>query len=162
MGILSRLFGKKEEYEKMPDFKRIFDLMENVIDAKIAEPEDEEIPDIASLQERAVAKSVAEQETRAAASREKINEVYGRIQTAEGRNMEIIWLLRTNKDFPYKSLTELIENYHNLEDGDSRGRMSVNYASKGKLHEISPLNEQELAGLAKRMESGRKVKSEAP
>jgi hypothetical protein len=161
MGILGWLFGKKEVYEKMPDFRRLFDLMENVIDAKKAEPKEKEIPNLTALQDLAAAKNVAEQETKAAASKEKINGVYERIQTAKGRNLEIIWLLQANKDFPCKSLTELIENYHNLKDSDSHGRMSVNYASHGKLYEISSLSEQDLAGLAKKLESGKKVNSGA-
>ena len=167
MRILHWLYGKKKrekkekkkqekikqaKLEKMPDFRKLFASLPSIIKATII-PEDVETQHVPSVQDRAVAKGVAEKEVKATASKNKVDEVYTRIETAKRKNLEIIWLLQTNEDVPYKSLTELIENYHNLKDSDSHGKMSVNYASKGKLHEISPLNEQDLDGLAKKLEN---------
>jgi hypothetical protein len=59
---------------------------------------------------------------------------------------------QADEDVPFKSVRELIESYRNVKDSDSFRGMSVNYAHKGSLHEISPLNEQELEGLAQKLE----------
>jgi len=176
VGISHWLYGKKERekkekkqqekenrerYETMPDFKGIFSSLPNIINAAIHKPREIEPQNVPSVHDRVAAKSAADKKTKAAASKDKVDDVYVRIETAKSKNMEIIWLLQANEDFPYKSLTELIENYHKLKDVDSHGRMSVNYAYKGELREISPLNEQDLEGLANKLESGKKVKSQA-
>jgi hypothetical protein len=166
MRILHWLYGKKrgekkekerqekekqEKYEKMPNFRKVFVSLPNIIKAVLI-PEDIETQHDPSVQDRAAAKSVADKATKATADKNKIDEVYTRIETVKSKNLEIIWLLQTNKDVPYKSLRELIESYRNVKDDDSYRGMSVNWAQKGKLHEISPLNEHELDGLAKKLE----------
>lgn len=162
MRILPRLYGKKErekkekkkqeKWGKMPDFRKIFVSLPNIIKATII-PEDIKTQNDPSVQDRADAKSAAEKETKAAASKNKVDDVYARIETAKSKNLEIIWLLQTNnEDVPFKSLSELVEHYRNEQDSDSHKGISVNYASEGKLHEICPLNEQDLDGLAKKLE----------
>ena len=166
MRILHWLYGKKkrekkekrkqekikqEKLEKMPDFRKLFASLPSIIKATII-PEDMETQHAPSVQDRAEAKGIAEKQVKDSASKNKVDEVYARIETAKSKNLEIIWLLQTNEDVPYKSVCELIENYRNVKDRDSCRGMSVNYASKGKLHEISPLNEQDLDGLAKKLE----------
>jgi hypothetical protein len=173
MGILSWLYGtsgrekrerngqekekrkqekaKREKYEKMPDFKKLFASLPRIIKATII-PEEIEKQHVPSAQDRDAAKSAAEKKTKAAACKNKVDDFYARIETAMSKNLEIIWLLQTNEDVPFKTLGELIENYGNVKDNDSYRGMSVNYASKGKLYEISPLNEQDLDGLAKKLE----------
>ena len=39
-----------------------------------------------------------------------------------------------------------------MKDSDAYRGMSVSYAQKGELREISPLDEQDLEGLAKKLE----------
>ena len=156
MRILKWFFGKsekpkKKQSETMPNFKKIFALLPKIINATII-PDDTKTQDVPSVQDRAAAKSVAEKEAKTATSNEKMKDVYIRIQTAESKSLEIIWLLQTNEDVPYKSVRELIESYKNVKDSDSYRGISVNYASEGKLREISPLNEQDLDGLAKKLE----------
>jgi hypothetical protein len=143
---------KRERYERMPDFKRIFCSLPNIINAAIFKPRDIETQNVPSVQDRADAKSAAEKKIKAAASKNKVDDVYARIQTTKSRNYEIVWLLQTNEDVPYKSVRELMESYRNVKDSDSIKGISVNYVSEGKLHEISPLNEQDLDGLAKKLE----------
>lgn len=172
MRILQWLYGKKEtekrekkkqekekqeKYKKMPDFKKIFCSMPHIVKAADIEPTDIETQHVPSIQDRATAKSASEKEAKTASSNEKIKDVYTRIQTTKSRNYEIVWLLQTNEDIPYKSVCELIENYRNVKDRDSYRGMSVNYAHEGKLHEISPLSEQDLEGLARKLEPSKKV-----
>ena len=167
MRILHWLYGKKERekkekkkreqekqkrYEKMPDFKRIFCSLPNIINAAIFKPRDIETQNVPSVQDRADAKSAAEKKIKAADSKNKVDDVYARIETAKSKNMESIWLLQTNEDVPFESLSELMENYRNMKDSDSYRGISVSYAHKGELREISPLNEQDLDGLAKKLE----------
>lgn len=161
MQILHRLFGKKkrkkkgketrEKYKQMPDFKKIFASLPDIINATII-PENTSTQHAPSAQDRADAKSAEEKKTKAAASKIKIEEVYARIETAKSKNLEIIWLLHTNEDVSFKTLPELIENFRNAQDRDSIKGISVNYVSKGKIREIYPLNEQDLDGLAKKLE----------
>jgi hypothetical protein len=167
MRILDWLYGKKEgeskkkkkqeerekqkKYEKMPDFKKLFASLSNIIKATII-PEDIETQHVPSVHDRADAKSAAEKKIKAADSKNKVDDVYARIETVKSKNLEIIWLLQTNEDVPYKSLSELIEDYGNVKESDSYRGMSVNYVCKGKLHEISPLSEQDLDNLAKKLE----------
>ncbi|GAB4354600.1 MAG: hypothetical protein Kow0099_38760 [Candidatus Abyssubacteria bacterium] len=174
--ILKRLFGKnesaknkerkrnekakKEQYEIMPNFREQFALLPNIIKA-ILIPEDTKPESGASVQEHAAAKSIAEKEAKTATSNEKVKDIYTRIQTTKNRNYEIIWLLQANEGAQYKSIDELIENYREVKDCESYRGMSVNYASNGKLYEISPLGEQDLAGLAKKLESGKNTPNEA-
>jgi hypothetical protein len=143
---------KQEKSEKMPDFRRIFCSLPNVVKSKFLKPGDIETQHFPSFQDRADAKSAAEKELKAAVSKNKADDVCARIQTVRSKNLEVVWLLQTNEDIPYKSLKELIEGYRNVKDKDSYRGMSVNYASGGKLHEISPLHEQDLDGLAKILE----------
>ena len=167
MGILHRLYGKKEKekkergkqekekrekWGKMPDFKKIFCSLPNIVNAAKSKPRDIETQHVPSVQDCADAKSAAEKKAKTATSIEKVTDIYTRIQTTKSRNYEIVWLLQTSEDVPYKSVCELIENYRKVKDRDSYRGMSVNYAFEGKLHEISPLNEQDLDGLAKKLE----------
>lgn len=151
--------AEKEQYEIMPNFRNKFLLLPTVIKAAII-PEDTTPYNTPSVQDHAAAKSIAEKEARAAHSSDRVKDVFTRIQTTKSRNYEIIWLLRTDEDVPYKSVGELIESYNNVKDRDAFRGMSVNYASNGKLYEISPLHEQDLAGLAKKLESGKKAGDE--
>ncbi len=152
---------KQEKYNKMPDFKRIFCSLPHIVKAANIKPRDIETQPLPPVQDRAAAKSASEKEVRTATSNEKVKDVYTRIQTTKSRNYEIVWLLQTNEDVPYKSARELIENYRNVKNHDSYRGMSVNYAHKGELHEISPLGEQDLAGLIKKLEPEEKGESEA-
>jgi hypothetical protein len=147
MGILSWLFEKNEKCETMPDFRKVFLSLPNTIKATKIPPKIENAP---SVQDRTAARVVAENKAKKATSEEKVKEVYARIQTARSRNKEIVWLLQTDKDFRYKSLNDLIENYANLKDTDLYRGMSVNYVSDGELHEIYPLCVQDLEGLTKK------------
>ncbi len=146
---------KREKYEKMPDFKKIFCSLPNIIKAATVKPKDIETQHVPSVQDRAAAKNDAEKKTKTAASKDKTDDIYTRIETAKSKNLEIIWLLQTNEDVSFKSLRELIENYRNEQDSVSIKGISVHYVSEGKLHEISSLNEQDLDGLAKKLEGNR-------
>ena len=143
--------AKREKCEKMPDFRKLFASLPNIVKTTII-PEKMETQKVPSVQDRGAAESAAKMEAKKEASKDKIDNVYARIKTARSRNLEIIWLLQIDEDVPFESLTELIEGYRNVKDADSYKGMSVNYVSKGKLHEISPLNEQNLDDLAKKLE----------
>lgn len=144
----------KKKDERMPDFRAIFASLPNIINATII-PENTSTQHAPSAQDRADAKSAEEKKTKAAASKIKIEEVYARLETAKSKNLDIIWLLHTNEDVSFKTLPELIENFRNAQDRDSIEGISVNYVSKGKIREIYPLNEQDLDGLAKKLESNK-------
>lgn len=172
MRILSRLFGKNrkgrhkkeedwkgknekwryEQYDIMPNFRRDFLSLPDIIKATAIEPEDTKKQNVPSVQDRTAARNVAEKEAKAVTCKEKVKDVHTRIQTAKSRNMEIVWLLQTNKDIRYKSLSDLIRGYGSVRASNSYKGMSVNYASDGELHEISPLDERDLEGLAKKLE----------
>jgi len=159
MRVLRWLFGanveeKYERYERMPDFRKNFVSLPDIVKATKIQSVDTHMQNVVSVQERAEAKDNAERETRAAISKEKVLDVYSRIQTAKRRNKEIVWLLQVDTDIRHTSLNELIASHRNLKDAESYRGMSVNYSSEGKLHEISPLVGQDLEGLAKKMESG--------
>jgi len=143
---------KREKFEKMPDFRKIFCSLPNIVEATISKPREIETRPTTSVEERAAAKSAAQKEAKAEASKIKVDDIYTRIVTAKNKNLEIVWLLQTDKDVPFESLSELIENYRNAKDSDLYRGMSVSYAHKGELREISPLNEQDLEGLAKKLE----------
>jgi hypothetical protein len=98
MRVLDRLYGKRarekkekrkkerakqKEHDKMPDFKKLFASLPNIIKAP-AIPEDMETQHVPSVQDRAVAKSTAEQEVRTEAARNKTDDVFARIKTASG------------------------------------------------------------------------------
>ena len=54
-----------------------------------------------------------------------------------------------------------MKSYRKIKDRNSFRGMSVNYALKGELHEISSLNELDLEGLVRQMESEKKIESKA-
>jgi hypothetical protein len=166
MRILGWLFGKREsenkekekqknetqdKYEKMPDLKRIFSSLPNIVKPTNIKSEDLKMQHSPSIQDRADAKSAAEKETKMAVSKNKVDDVYARIETAKSKNLEIVWLLHTNEDIPFKSLSQLMKNYRNIQASDSIKRISVNYVSEGRLREISPLDEQDIEGLVKKL-----------
>jgi hypothetical protein len=153
---------KNDQYVIMPDFRRLFAALPNIIKTTAIEQKDTKMQDALSVQEHAAAKIVAQREAKTATSKEKVRDVYTRIQTAKSKNVEIIWLLQTNEDIPYKSLSDLIGGYQKVKASDSYRGMSVNYASNEKLHTISDLTEEDLEGLAKKLESGERESKSSP
>jgi hypothetical protein len=156
--------GKKEKYEKisdkMPDFRKVFLSLPDIVKATILPPDDPKEANAPSSQERDAARLSAENEAKAATSKEKVDIVHARILTAIGKDKEIVWLLQTDKEIQHKSLDDLLKSYRNMKNSDSYRGMSVNYDFDGKLHQISPLTEQDLEGLARKLEMGkRRVKS---
>lgn len=153
--------GKKEE-SPMPDFKADFAALPDKIQAGIIEEKDrsESIKSEQALSDRtAKAKEISDKEAKTVSDsyKAKGNDVHTRIQTVKSKNYEIIWVLQTDENIKYKSLNELVEGYKAVKGNKLFRGMSVNYISEGKLHEISPLNEYDLQGLAKKLESGKKV-----
>jgi hypothetical protein len=154
MGILSWLFGDKKKERSMPDFKKDFAAFPDEIQAGIIEEKDrpESIKSKQAFSDRtANAKKISDKEAKTASDsyKAKGDDVHTRIQTAKSRNYEIVWLLQAHKDIPYKSLRELVEGYKAVKGNKSYRGMSVDYICEGELYEISPLNEQDLEGLAK-------------
>ncbi|RJP16706.1 MAG: hypothetical protein C4520_17900 [Candidatus Abyssobacteria bacterium SURF_5] len=153
--------GKNEKYEKMPNFKKIFASLPDIVKATAIPPDDSKRENDATAQERDAARCVAEDEARAAVSKDKVQDVYIRIQTAMNRNKEIIWLLQTDREISHKSLNDLLQTYRKMKDSDSYKGMSVNYGSAGELHEISSLNERDLEGLAQKLEGKKNAGAKA-
>jgi hypothetical protein len=153
--------GKNERYEKMPDFRKVFLSLPNIVKAAIIPTDDSKAANAPSVQERDAAKRSAENEAIAATSKEKVTEVLTRIQTAIHRDKKIVWLLQTDKEIPYESLSDLLRSYRSIKNSDSYRGMSVNYDFDGELHEISPLTEQDLEGLARKLETGKSAEGKA-
>jgi len=157
MRILSWFFGdKKKEKRSMPDFKKDFAAFPDQIEAGIIEVKDrpESIKSEKGRTDRAAkAKKGSDKEAKTASDsyKARVDDVSIRIQTLESKNYEIVWLLLADENIPYKSLNELIEGYKAVKGNKSYRGMSVNYICEWEWYEISPLNEQDLEGLAKKL-----------
>ncbi|RJP18702.1 MAG: hypothetical protein C4520_13995 [Candidatus Abyssobacteria bacterium SURF_5] len=148
---------KKEETTPvtpaMPDFKMLFLSLPDIVKPTTVPTEDATAAAPSSKARVAAARCSAESEAKAATSREKVNMVHARIQTAIQKHKEIVWLLQADKEILHGSLNDLFKSLRNLENSNSCKGISVNYVSDGKLREISPLTEQDLAGLARKCET---------
>jgi len=135
----------------MPDFKKVFLSLPDIVKATIIPPDDPKETTAPSSGERDAARLSAENEAKAATSREKVDIVLARILTAIRKEKEIVWLLQTDKEILHRSASDLLKSYRNMKDRDLCRGMSVNYNFNGKLYEISPLSEQDLEGLSRKL-----------